>query len=274
MYEQNSVDELRAAIRNAGFKDEIKGKKNLVKFMQENNITLKQSNIFDEVELESNSPIEMTEEDLKQEEEKRQNWDDFLLSQLGEDEIDDNGYPLLPGLRRLTKENIGEVIFSGPVSINYNISEGRPHATCLYEIQILWLKDVEPHAMDSAVVKTFRAAADCHPGNTDGAWSNFATAIAEARAESRAYRKILELKTITGEEAANSAMKPPEDEITKNQLKVINLKIEKLGLRHDFIEFYTGKPINKCDKKDGAKLIRVINQYQSNLDNIPQEAKR
>lgn len=220
-------------------------------------------------------------EDLTVVEEPRYNsieWPDFVLSKLHSDELDPQGFPLLAGLRRLTEDLLGEITFSGPIEIDYSL-EGGYHASCIYEIRILWKRDTEAYVREndfySPPLKIFRAAADSFEGNTDSPWDRYATTIAESRAEARAYRKALGLKVVSKEEVSDKVTRDMKfgNGITPTQLSLIKIKIKALGLREDFSKHVVGKDLNKCTSEDGAKLIRKINEYQGNIDAIPEEVK-
>lgn len=284
-YTEYSAQDLRDIIVKAGFAEgeNIKGKSNLAEFIEKNNINVEAFIESDgvEFELENENEFYVTVDNEKTEKKEQEKlpeygtdeWNNYLVGQLRSDEVDLNGHPLLPGLRRLTNILLGEVIFSGPITTSYNIVNRSPEASCVYELQIAWKHGEFYSDPKNWIVKTFRAAGDCFEGNADSPWNLYATAIAESRAEARAYRKALGLKVVTGEEVSKQVSIDREDKITNNQMVLIKQRVLNLKLKEDISEILLGKKLSECSKKDGYQLVKLVNEYNEDINKIPEEVK-
>ena len=133
-----------------------------------------------------------------------QAWQDFIISELREDEIHKNN-PLHTGLRRLTELYLGDIVFSGPVEVHASNDINHPgRATVTYEIQILWKLGLEIVGLDFAFqTRTFRAVAECWTGNSPATFSIHPAATAETKAASRAFKAALMLSIHSAEEMDN-----------------------------------------------------------------------
>ena len=114
-------------------------------------------------------------------------WNDYVLSLFDEKELYD-GRPLCAGLRRVAELLLGRMVISRPTQV-FPPTEGDSigRATVIWEVVF----------EDGSV---FSDVADCWEGNTDDTFCVFNTATAATRAEGRALRKALRLKTVAAEE--------------------------------------------------------------------------
>lgn len=132
-------------------------------------------------------------------------WQDFIISELREDEIY-KGNPLHTGLRRLTERYLGDIVSSGPIDVQVTNDINHPgRATVIYEIVILWkLGTPEYVNMDYTFEKRiFRAVAECWTGNSPATFSVHPAATAETKAASRAFKTALMLSVHTADEMSN-----------------------------------------------------------------------
>ena len=144
----------------------------------------------------------------------------------------------LAGLRRLAEE-------AGLQSSNCIIQNHQDMVQCVYTAHFA---DATSHV----------GAADASPKNTDGAYANYLTAIAESRAEARALRKALRISTVSSEEIAFSnpaaIESTPTSPISGAVIKAIELmcKNKKISLV-DLIE-------NIIKNKDRALRISQLSE--------------
>ena len=157
-------------------------------------------------------------------------WSDFVLRQFTEDELDNDGRPLVAGLRRVARLLLGPILSSegkvvqAPQLLNNFEKLGflQP-ATVEYRVVILMSRDV-PDSMGAYQV-TFGDAADVYHGNCDADFARHATAMAMTRAEARCFRKALQLKGIASEEKTTvpSIEAALDGMITPSQMNFLNV---------------------------------------------------
>lgn len=197
-------------------------------------------------------------------------WEKFVMDSFLPDElyIDEkgNGYPTLNGMRRIALVVMGKIIISIPVEVHSN----PPNSSfCIYKLKF----------EDG---RTFGAAADACLENISGSYCIYPTAIAESRAEARAYRKALMLRTASAEEikgnekAFDTVLESVkeydvEGEISQQQISIVNTKCKKLKINQaKFLESENVNPDFKDAKKsDGVKLSKKISEFQQS--GIPTE---
>jgi hypothetical protein len=197
-------------------------------------------------------------------------WHDFVMSEFHEDELYEGKYPTLKGLRRVCCNLFG-VLESQITELKSTLEENTPgRAYCVYRILL-------------GDGRIFYGAADAHRGNIQGDYNIYPVAIAENRAEARAYRKALMLNVVAAEEMSGSEKTEfvsvlsgeysEDSPISNGQLTVINSKCSQLGISSAKFLESVGYVEGKSTKKDGKAFIGVINGYQQNLDSVPAEIK-
>jgi hypothetical protein len=207
-------------------------------------------------------------------------WSDYVISLFREDEMmvkNDNKYPTLKGLRRVFYNIFGPPSFSGVIdyaSPTIESSPGRAHAN--YELVFY----------DCGREMRYRGAADAYPGNIAGGYQVYPLAIAENRAEARAYRKALMLNIVTAEEMGNeeshfvsvlsSTGEFDESELMNdNQIIVVKNKSKELNIDPDkFLDFMKKElGVSKLSKKEGLQCVKRISSYSNDPRTIPGELK-
>lgn len=120
-------------------------------------------------------------------------WSDFVLSQLTEDEyVDEDGQimPCCHGLRRLAEVLLG-TISGGVKNIIYPDPDDPRRVVVVYELLV--------ENFDGKT-RVFTEVADTSLDNTDAFFLDFAVATASTRAEARALKKALLIKGVTADE--------------------------------------------------------------------------
>lgn len=197
-------------------------------------------------------------------------WSDYILSQLSEDEKD-QGYPKADGLRRLVEKYIGRIMLINSKVVQAPSSNNAYIATVKTTINVLLLH--------SGQIMTFSACADAVKEFCPKPYNQHLSAIAETRAEGRVYRKLLRLKnTATREEMMSQDTHSDLELITPNQKNIIdilcrsdrlNINVQKLFSRH----FQDNKLISKYTFNQASEIGAILSEYQSDLNNIPQEIR-
>lgn len=204
-------------------------------------------------------------------------WNDYVLGLFDESELYD-GRPLCHGLRRVAELLMGRIVSSRPTQVfapTGGDEIGR--ATVIWEIVF----------EDGSL---FSDVADCWEGNTDDAFCVFNTATAATRAEGRALRKALRIKTVAAEEmtkkntasivrsiSQTKAMEATEGEyddsqrMTDPQANFIDVKCKQLNLNvaEFFKEVFDVNVKRKVDKGQASAAIQRLNDYQQDKSLIP-----
>jgi hypothetical protein len=203
-------------------------------------------------------------------------WNDYVLSLFDESEMYD-GRPLCAGLRRVAELLLGRIVCSRPTQIFPPTSGDEiGRSTVVWEVVF----------KDGSV---FSDVADCWEGNTDDAFCVFNTATAATRAEGRALRKALRLKTVAAEEmtkknttsivqsisqSKNIATEGEYDDsqrMTDPQANFIDVKCKQLNLNvaEFFKEVFNVNIKRKVDKGQASAAIQKLNDYQQDKSLIP-----
>jgi hypothetical protein len=202
-------------------------------------------------------------------------WNDYVLSLFDESELYD-GRPLCAGLRRVAELILGRIVSSRPTQV-FPPSAGNEigRATVVWEVIF-------------ADGSLFSDVADCWEGNTDDAFCVFNTATAATRAEGRALRKALRLKTVAAEEMTkkNTAIiarsisqtsvstegeYDDSQRMTDPQANFIDVKCKQLDLNVEdfFKEVFKVNIKRKIDKGQASAAIQKLNDYQQDKSLIP-----
>lgn len=292
---QPSVNELRKILVNSGkfTKEEvetIKGKSKLSELVLalEGVDEIDVTRIFDEVKVEAETSSEAGEkvEDDNTPTSQSPDWQDYVLAQFTEKELD-GGYPNLVGLRRVARKLVGPIVSSVPKTLTTIVDERNPsgRTTCVYEIVFSGYGEEIRYG----------SAASASALNTDDEYAAFPEAIAESRAESRTLRKALNLKIVskdeltdkkTGElvkalaikETERSGNWSEEDPISVPQEIMVNKLTERLGIDlGKFLKKENLGELSMLKKSEATRLIDLLNKYTSNNKEsivIPNEIKK
>lgn len=292
----NSVSELRKMLIESGKYTEeqaeaIKGKSNLVKAVLEitgdSEKDEQEDDVFSKLLSSVEKPDAWTNIEDKEIEPKTGPdynsvaWHDYAMSHFDESEKDD-GYPTLYGLRRVAELLLGSIIQSGPTQLMPPTSETAPgRSSCVYTVVFDW--------QDSGIERAFSAAGGAYSGNTDESYCIYPEAIAESRAEARALRKALKLKTMAAEEAPKNKRQSVEVEkvttpewnadepITSVQQMFITQKCKEMEIDlTKFVETIGKKQLGELTKGEGKTSIELLNKYQNKTKDrieIPVELK-
>ena len=200
-------------------------------------------------------------------------WNDFVMSHFQPNELYNEKYPTLNGMRRVSETLLGQTIVSEVKQLHASLdpdSTGRSY--CVYSISI-------NNFCGSRHYRTFNGAAEAYAGNISGdTYAVYPVTIAESRAEARAYRKALLLTTVTAEEVKgnekvfeNVKEEYNEDEDMSSQQETI-IKHKCLQLKIDKSKFmiqFGDKP----KRKDGIAAVKLLSEYQNESKEIPEEIK-
>lgn len=259
-----SVAEIKEKLIEFGLTEyevnEIKGKQNLIKKLEELSVDRETSEMFEEAEETKEENKEIIEKEEKADIPKMSDpeWSDYVLSHLREDEKI-KGHPKADSLRRLTELLIGSVTDVDTQVVQCPSMENAGRATVVVSVTV------------ECGYITYRAsgAADVYPGNTEQLFAKFPVATAETRAEGRAYRKILRLQNVVAAEELvdESQIFDPSDRIEAAQIMMINqmcskakldIDVEKLLARYDI----SIENLDKISKSKAQEICKTISSYQ------------
>ena len=203
-------------------------------------------------------------------------WNDHVLSLFTDGELYE-GRPLCAGLRRVAELLLGRIVSSRPTQV-FAPEGGNEigRATVVWEIVF----------EDGSL---FSDVADCWEGNTDDAFCVFNTATAATRAEGRALRKALRLKTVAAEEmtkkntasivrsisqtkqVATEGEYDNSQRMTDPQANFIDVKCKQLNLNvaEFFKEVFDVNVKRKVDKGRASLAIQKLNDYQQDKNLVP-----
>jgi len=200
-------------------------------------------------------------------------WHDYVMSHFKEYEMFD-GYPTTAGLRRVCELLIGPITKSGPSTVFPVQGNGLGRATVVYTISV-----VNQLSDSFAQTLEYSDVADAWEGNTDDIFCAHAVATASTRAEGRALRKLLKLRTLAAEEickkdiskyiANEERESTSEERITKDQINFINMKCKKLDI--DVINFINSgseqyKSVYSIQRETAAKMIKKLQSIDRDGD--------
>lgn len=279
-----TVDELRAKLVSLGMTAEeansIKGK-GALKDMIENLEGLQNANVEETEILETGVPPGLTEIiETKPPSYDSPEWEPYVMSKFQASELAEGKHPKLPGLRRVANLLLGDVVFSAPTKVDTVLLPDAPgRCSVVYTIRIMWKFGMHLPYDD---IREFAALGGSWHGNTDDMFAVFPEAIAEARAEARAYRKALQLSVVGADELTRKdtaeitrsvvekvvipSAEPPK-KITNNQINSIKNISGRLGIDvTKFINMGSKKydAIEDVSYEVATKMIGQLSRYQSN----------
>ena len=243
--------------------------------------------IFDEA-VEEAEPV-VIEENLQKKETNRPSmfsdeWNEYVMAHFHQNELID-GNPICAGLRRVAELLLGDIIHSGPEQV-FPATDGLApdSATVVFKVVFDW--------MNSGQTRTFMEVADVWHGNTDDLFCAHPVATASTRAEGRALRKALKIRCLAAEELAKkdivgivkesvkktptSGDYEPTQNISTQQVQFIDTKCKQLDVdAFAFINMGNGSysSIGEVTKDSAKKMIKVLNNYQNNQADIPQNIR-
>lgn len=238
----------------------LKGKSNLVNLLK----TLEETDAPN-IDIINNMTIDNNEKlnPLKEEEvtSVHPKWSEYVLNHLLDDEKD-QGYPKSDGLRRLVEyfiapiKQIDSIVIQTPREDN--------NWTSTVRTTIFLTNNTQYSACADAVKQYCPKPYDQH-----------LTAIAETRAEGRAYRKILRLKnTATREEMSGDSPIDSNELINENQKVLIDIMCARLDINVKKLfdsYFLDNKQDNilKYTHAQAAEIGAVLSKYQADTNSIP-----
>lgn len=201
-------------------------------------------------------------------------WNDYVMSMFAPEELHD-GRPTCFGLRRVAELVLGGILCSRPTQVFPPSSDDKiGRSTVIWEVTF-------------KNGTCFSDVADCWEGNTDDAFCVFSTATAATRAEGRALRKALRLRTVAAEEVTakdtasiTRSNKPDTYEgeydesqrMTDPQANFIDVKAKQLNINvpEFFKHVFKISSSKKVIKKQASQAIEKLNEFQQ-TGNIPSE---
>lgn len=191
-------------------------------------------------------------------------WSNYVLSFLTEEELF-NGCPRIDGLRRLVEAMISPIIYSD-VDIQCVLS---PHLVVIAKATIKLANGT-----------SYSSCADASMYNTDSAFKQRLTAMADSRAKGKVYREILRLRNVYSSEEASQEVVDKDDDmlINESQIALItNIMPKKLEVKFDFDKLVSiilgeNKALRTLTHNEAIKILNVMNSYQKHRENIPKEA--
>ena len=242
---------------------------------------MSEKNLFDNIELHSPENTDVGVKDVVAEDIPHitsSEWNDYVMSLFEENEMIESR-PLAAGLRRVSELVLGKIIESGPVQVfPPKDDNGIGRAT------VVWKVEFDDGTMFSDV-------ADCWEGNTDDTYCAYAVATAATRAESRALRKALRLRTVAAEEVTkkntanivrgisqskgiDNTQGEYEDNsrMTDNQANFIDVKCKQLNVDGSkfFKEVFKISTSRKITKQQASNAIEKLNDFQRVSGDIPE----
>lgn len=245
--------------------------------------------VVDQIEAASDAPHELSPE-----------WQDYVMSQFHEKElmeINGSKYPNCYGLRRVVRLLMGDIKFSGVENV-YHVGGNQERTVIKYGVTIVKHEGMEIISV-SDVASVSRL-------NTDDLFLGYPDETAATRAEGRCLRKVLMLNCVAAEELTRNKnvaaevrqaiSSEPTDgsyyaggKITENQFRLLENKCNQLrinslkfvNLKQDYRdpEGHTSviggtkafETVQDVSKAEAITLIKLLNNYQNNTQQIPKE---
>lgn len=213
-------------------------------------------------------------------------WQDYIMSQFRSEELQE-GKPTCDGLRRVTEAFIGPIT-SKTITELYPPNENNNYtSTVVVRIQVLVTKNASHPHYGKMIIED--EAADVNKSNTDAPYCYYQSATATTRAEARALRKILKLRTVAAEEVGQG-VKPEEstnesqpevqevdwtheEPIGDEQITCLDVVCRRCNINvMDYINAGTQKyeNIRQVSKEKARKMIQHINSILQGKAETPQ----
>lgn len=269
----------------------IKGKKNLVQHLNdcqqaeevqqvEKDLGISLDDIGGSVEVTDNQLVtnkqtdndDNTETDIEEDpipDPTSLEWTDYILSLLDDSEKF-QGKPTVDGLRRIGAVLLGDYrsFLTELVQLPSEQNGYRASAICT----------IQTNGSNFFPSKHISGSADCNPQNAKYPYDQHLIAMAETRAEGRALRRALLIKTLVAEESANfqESFSQLEGMINDEQLNFLSVIGKRLDIniiecaKLHLKEFETPK---KIKHNEAASLIQILNDYQRQVQQIPEKIR-
>lgn len=205
-------------------------------------------------------------------------WSDYVLSQLTDDELQD-GHPKCDGLRRLVEELVGPIL-SKLISKAKMPDANDNCATIAVSVECGVTNPKHP-AYGKTIVE--ESISDANPQNNfQEPFSFHMSAVAETRAEARAYKRLLHLKnTVSAEEIGGGndliGTQPQGSEISTAQIVGIDRICQRLDI--DVLKYISNRGKNNFESIDDVSfelaknILSDLNAMSSEGRECPEELK-
>lgn len=153
-------------------------------------------------------------------------WQEYILNQLTENDTDKEGHPRNFALGNLVSKNLGTIVYNVSKTIFGATDDNGLRATANHELHIRWDDDKDD-------VRIYGDTADCYSGTAEPEFARHAAAMAGTRAQSRTYRKALNIdRIISAEEATSVPITESNMEryIARGQIDSIDTMCKKLNI--------------------------------------------
>lgn len=198
-------------------------------------------------------------------------WSEYVLQHLAHDEVD-NGVPKTDALKRLIEDMVGTVISIDNEVVQAPSPENGRTAVVKSNVTVM------PYVGDHAL--TYTGCADAVAAFIADPFCRFLTAIAETRAEGRAYRKILALKNVvttdeilgTDQTNADATAEITDQNVTYIDLMCGQIRGYNLNVKQLFHKT-TGKEYNsiyKYSAEDSDAVMAVLRSCQKDMKVRPE----
>lgn len=203
-------------------------------------------------------------------------WHDYAMTLFDESELID-GHPLVAGLRRVSELVLGRIVFSGPTQV-FPVQRDDHHGRATVVFTVTFENG-----------SSYSEVADAWEGNTDDMFCAYAVAIASTRAEARALRKALKIKSVAAEELTKKDTAKIVREISNSkatsdgdfdnqsrmsdaQLNFIDVKCKQLNIDGTKLlkDEFSSSLDKKITKKIASDIIDKLNDYQRDKSTIPE----
>lgn len=204
-------------------------------------------------------------------------WHSFVMKQFLPDEIF-NGAPTVAGMRRMVGQVLGTILENSSFIVQPPNKNNGYHSVASCKLTILRNK----HTNDSAPFEIYiQDCADIYHESPDCVFTKFSSAFACTRAEGRALRKALQLKTVCAEELTTEdnqeiAMSELTDEtkISQTQILTINLLCKRANINANKLVNSGSKQFSQTKdipRKYALNIIGFLNKVVNGSQEAPEE---
>ena len=240
------------------------------------------TDLFENVELETPSNTDTSVKDVIVDENQPSitspEWNDYVLGLFADNELFD-GRPTCAGLRRVSELVLGQIVSSRPTQV-FPPSDGNGVGSST----VIWEVVFGEGCVFSDVAASWE-------GNTADMFCVFNTATAATRAEGRALRKALRLRTVAAEEmtkkdtasivrsisqtskVATEGEYDDSDRMTDAQANFVDSKCRQLDINGaEFFQNVLNTSVKrKVTKRQASLAIEKLNDYQRGIVSVPDD---